>query len=605
MVMGHGVRPRRFLQMLALAMISASAGCKGGGGNGGSGNPPPDTTPPTVSITSPANGASVSGTITVSANATDDVAVASVQFRVDGNNTGGPITSAPYSLQLNTATLLNGSHTLTAVAKDTSNNSATSSPVTITVNNVTGTGGMGPLVQSAANAHYFVNPAGKGVLLSGSHTWNDFLDTDQSASPAALDFNAYVNFLKSHGHNTTILWRKDLPTYCGWGAGGTWTMAPFPWQRTGGSGGTRVASDGLPAFDLTQLNQAYFDRLRARVIQLQQNGIYAIVELFDGLGLTSNRCPADGYPFTGGNNVNSVDDRGGTNSMTMGAPNTITGYQDAFVQKVIDTVNDQPNVLWEISEEAPDNSTWWQGHMISLIRSYEGGKPFQHPVGFPTLNISGGSDTTLYNSNADWVAPKARFSPTSSCGTGTPACKVNINDSDHSYFGMWNDSAQTNRNYIWENFTSGDSVIFMDPYVIYWTTGNRNLCGSPVNGVCNAVDTRWDNFRNNMGYVLTYANTKLDLLKMTPQGNLSSTGHCLADNVAAGAEYLVYAPNGGTFTVNLSTQAGRTLNIEWLDPSSGAVTNGGTVPGGSSSQPFTAPFGGDAVLYLVDTAGHN
>ncbi|HYW97529.1 MAG TPA: hypothetical protein VE822_00335 [Candidatus Elarobacter sp.] len=62
----------------------------------------------------------------------------------------------------------------------------------------------------------------------------------------------------------------------------------------------------------------------------------------------------------------------------------------------------------------------------------------------------------LYNSNADWVAPSARISPTSSCGSGTPQCKVNINESDHSYYGMWNDSAQTNRNYVWENFGNGN-----------------------------------------------------------------------------------------------------------------------------------------------------
>jgi hypothetical protein len=488
---------------------------------------------------------------------------------------------------------------------------ATTGNVVVTVSGVASNGvsftvpsgtSMGPLKQGTTNPHYFVDPSGKVILLTGSQTWDTFQDLDQSSSPAAFDFTAYVNFLKSHGQNVTILWRKDLPTYCSWGAGGTWHVAQFPWKRTGGASGTQVASDGLPAFDLTQLDQTYFDRLRARVIQLQQNGIYAVVELFDGLGLSNNRCSNDGYPFTGGNNVNGVDDGGGTNSMTMGSPNSITNYQDAFVQKVIDTVNDQPNVLWEPSEEAPDNSTWWQGHMISLIHSYEAGKPQQHPVGYATLNVSGASDATLYNSNADWVAPVARISPTSSCGTGTPACKVNINDSDHSYFGMWNDSAQVNRNYVWENFANGNQVMFMDPYLIYWTTGNRNLCQSPTNGVCTGPDARWNNMRDNLGYTLSYAN-KMDLAKMTPQGSLASTGYCLADNVATGAEYLVYEPNGGSFTVNLSATT-RALNVEWFDPSSGGTTSGGTISGGSTKT-FTPPFGGDAVLYIVDAAGHN
>jgi len=96
----------------------------------------------------------------------------------------------------------------------------------------------------------------------------------------------------------------------------------------------------------------------------------------------------------------------------------------------------------------------------------------------------------------------------------------------------------------------------------------------------------------------------MDLAKMTPQPSLSSTGFCLADNVATGAEYLVYAPNGGSITVNLSATT-RTLNVEWLNPTGGAITTGGTIAGGSANQSFTPPFSGDAVLYLVDVAGHN
>ena len=51
-------------------------------------------------------------------------------------------------------------------------------------------------------------------------------------------------------------------------------------------------------------------------------------------------------------------------------------------------------------------------------------KPNQHPVDFSSLNVSGASDSTLYNSNADMVSPSARISPATNCGTGTPACKV-------------------------------------------------------------------------------------------------------------------------------------------------------------------------------------
>ena len=94
-----------------------------------------DTVAPSVSITSPAANATLSGTVNVTATASDNVAVASVQFKVDGANTGAAITSAPYAYSLNTTTLSNGNHVLTAIATDTSNNSATSASVGVTVSN--------------------------------------------------------------------------------------------------------------------------------------------------------------------------------------------------------------------------------------------------------------------------------------------------------------------------------------------------------------------------------------------------------------------------------------------------------------------------------------
>ena len=286
----------------------------------------------------------------------------------------------------------------------------------------------------------------------------------------------------------------------------------------------------------------------------------------------------------------------------MSSPNAITAIQDAYVEKVIDTLNDLPNVLWIVSEEAPEDSNWWNDHQIAHIRSYESGKPYQHPIGYATQVDLG--DTTVMNSDADWIAGGSRIAPTTSCGSGTPPCKVNVNDSDHSYFGMWNGTAQNNRNFAWENFTNGNQVAFMDPYVLYYPREGRNPCPSPTNGICGSPDPRWTNFRANLGYILTYSR-KLNLANVTPRGSLCSTGACLAQTPSVGAEYLIYAPNGGSFTVNLSAMSSaRTLNVEWFNPATGATTTGTPIPAGSSSRSFTPPFSGDAVLYLVDSAGH-
>jgi hypothetical protein len=94
-----------------------------------------DTTPPTVAITSPAGGATVGGTVTVSASASDDVGVAGVQFRLDGANLGAEDTSSPYSAAWDTRAFSNGSHTLTAIARDAAGNTVTAASVTVTVSN--------------------------------------------------------------------------------------------------------------------------------------------------------------------------------------------------------------------------------------------------------------------------------------------------------------------------------------------------------------------------------------------------------------------------------------------------------------------------------------
>ena len=97
-----------------------------------------DTTAPAVGMTAPANGATVNGTVTLAANATDNMGVTGVQFKLDGVNLGGAMTGAGpvYSYSWNTATAANGTHTLTVVAGDAAGNTTTSAAVSVTVNNV-------------------------------------------------------------------------------------------------------------------------------------------------------------------------------------------------------------------------------------------------------------------------------------------------------------------------------------------------------------------------------------------------------------------------------------------------------------------------------------
>jgi hypothetical protein len=94
----------------------------------------PDTTPPTTSITAPANNATVSGTVSVTASASDNVGVTKVEFYLD-NALQSTATVSPYSWSWNTTTALNGAHALSSKAYDAAGNVGTSAAVNVTVSN--------------------------------------------------------------------------------------------------------------------------------------------------------------------------------------------------------------------------------------------------------------------------------------------------------------------------------------------------------------------------------------------------------------------------------------------------------------------------------------
>jgi len=97
--------------------------------------PPSDTQDPVVGITSPVDTAEVSATIMLVANATDDVGVVGVQFRVNGIDFGAEDISVPYQINLDTTSLSNGNNTISAGARDANNNQGTSQIITVNVNN--------------------------------------------------------------------------------------------------------------------------------------------------------------------------------------------------------------------------------------------------------------------------------------------------------------------------------------------------------------------------------------------------------------------------------------------------------------------------------------
>ncbi len=452
----------------------------------------------------------------------------------------------------------------------------------------------GPLRVHPTNPRYFTDgtksPDGslRAVYLTGSHTWSSLQDGGIIDPPPAFDYTGYLDFLQKHQHNFIRLWRSEQMHAASVGNNPPRYYAPHPWLRTGPNN----ALDGKPRFDLSQFNEAYFERLRGRVIAARKRGIYVSIMLFEGWALTF--ASWDDQPFNAHNNVQGIngdpDGDGKGLEIQMLATAAVTAAQEAYVRKVIDTVNDLDNVLYEISNEsrllAPTSSTKeWQYHFIRFIKEYEAGKPCQHPVGMTSQGYGGGDDSEiLFESAADWISPNPdkydyRKNPPASDGR-----KVILLDTDHLW-GIGGDQA-----WVWKSFLRGYNPIWMDPYDRSYN-GTDNTWGPKLPDDAEDV-------RRNLGYALTYAK-RMNLAAMTPQETLSTTHYCLA---ATGREYLVYLPDGGEVTVDLTATKGE-LAVEWMQPVDGTISFGEPAPGGGKRH-FKAPFTGDAVLYIANKNEH-
>ena len=205
----------------------------------------------------------------------------------------------------------------------------------------------------------------KAVYLTGSHTWNNLVDMDRADPPAPFDYGGYLDFLQRYGHNFIRLWTWDSVMWDSRANGKLGKdfvhhVAPLPWARTGPGN----ALDGKPKFDLTKFNPEYFDRLRTRVRAAGERGIYVSVMLFEGWGLSHAQPSRAGRGWLGLSQPSlppgqqhqrhqrrSQRRRQRPGDTFAGQRRASTALQAAYIRKVVDTVNDLDNVLYEVINE--------------------------------------------------------------------------------------------------------------------------------------------------------------------------------------------------------------------------------------------------------------
>ena len=238
-----------------------------------------------------------------------------------------------------------------------------------------------------------------------------------------------------------------------------------------------------PRFDLSSFDPAYFHRLRDRVIAAGNKGIYISVMLFDGFCLT--QCPppdnVEGHPFAAGNNISGIGITSISDYQVLPLDPAVQALQEAYLHKVVDTVQDLPNVLYEVANESTNStsewgdSTQWQYWVIDSIKAYETRMGYErHPVGMtyqigafvegpngnPAQPPDAPRNTPLFESPADWISPgyeeEYYVDP---WYTGPPASdgtKVVISDTDHYASGL-GDAL-----WAWKSFLRGHNSILMD-----------------------------------------------------------------------------------------------------------------------------------------------
>ena len=539
-----------------------------------------DTTPPTDPSSLTAGTVSHSSVELSWTESTDAVGVEGYKVFRDGSEIGTTTTPSYVDESLTAET----AYVYAVSAFDAAGNESATAELTVTTvaeptfSTLADAPTKGPL-QISDNRLYFEDNQGKAKLLTGSHNWlsQQVLTTD--AGPMPFDYDEYLDYLVDNNHNFFRLWTYEQAS--GWtGATVDFKISPTIYERTGPG----LALDGEEKFDLTKFNQEFFDNMRARVIAAQERGIYVSIMLFNGFSVNnynnSISNPCTGHPLNGSNNINGVD---AENNGACGSAHTLTSplvtqTQEAYVQKVIETVGDLDNVLYEISNESADGSEAWQNHMISFIKTEEASRALQHPVGM-TNQYHTNDINDLATSLSDWMSPSHHAGYKTNPPQEHTGYKVIISDTDHLW-GVGGDS-----DWVWKTVTRGMNPIYMDCYDI-----TTDVCsGVPGSSAQTSAVA-------SMG-VARELLEQVDLNSMTSQMNLSSTKYVLAHVAGQNSEYVVYRSGGWSkVTLNMSGASGQ-FKVDWIHPVTGNVVSGGTVTGGSTRM-FTPPFSGRAVMHV-------
>ena len=422
-------------------------------------------------------------------------------------------------------------------------------------------------VQSAAgniepyspNPRYLADARGKPLLLIGDYTWGTFTDTD-------YDYIAMFDEVAAQKQNFARVWLW-------WGTENF--PAPHnkshvvPYLRPGPG----MANDGRPKYGLAQFNPAFFERLRQVCKAAQDRGIVLQLVFFDAWMIKHDYLWRL-HAYCRDNNINGVDgDPGKTGKgldgkrgfCSMDNPEVLE-QQKAYMRRVIDAVAPFDNVFFEIANENFYNKDW-ERHLCEFLHDYEKDKARKHlvmPLDLPNHGPCGIQTYDIRKMHANILKAYALNQPL-------------IFDTD----GLLYPEDSTVRKAMWTAFISGINADYLDESLQPDGKHHGDFRG-----------TSRETLRTQLGFLSAFAH-RMRFWEMRPADALLTGGFGFV--LASEREMAIYVPEGGTFTLDLST---RTATVaRWYNPRTGKYLPAPGVCGGKAAT-LQTPSAEDWALWV-------
>ena len=513
-------------------------------------------------------------------------------FTVAANGTG----TLTYQWQKNGSDLANGGHysgvtttTLTVSSADSGDAANYRCVVTNTYGSATSNNAALTLIDcsaplSVSAGGHFLVWRGKKALLVGDSVTQGWFECGTN-----FNTNGYVDALTSRGINVLMIWSYiGITDQVGDARIGYDAPEIWPWVKNGST------------FDLTQLNDAYFNRLRSLVQYANSKDIVVLITIHDGW--TKTRFPghpfnsAVGGPLTDKSQYVELSDYNNempvTYNPSWNRQQKNQYFMERYCDRIIQATSDLAGVIYEMFNEGEwynqTNLGNFEAHFLNFFKARSTRITMNNGKTIGSVNFRNVANCNSisyhfpnWSSSTNATDSFNTFAPE---WTGTPVKPFFFSEPVPEYQGDSSLHKALTR-LMWGTVLAGSGFVVQNDCSFGW---------DPHTAIAAQAANR-DAVYDLEGHCCRFLNASgISVGSISPQASLASTGVCMADT---GKEYVVWTQTQ-SFTVNLSA-AGGTCICRYYNPRTGAFGSTFYVAGGQASTAFTAPDANDWVLHIV------